>query len=102
MRSLLDSETGRRGERTHENPKTGSLVQSSNLARETRFGIRPLFSAGMKGAEAGISMTPDSAPISPRCTDSPQSGVHTASKTLPQEYAYAMEVTLIGFKCLDH
>jgi hypothetical protein len=102
MRSLLDSETGRGGDQKHENPKTGSLVQSSNLARETRFGIRPLFSAGVKGAEAGISMTPDSAPISPRCTDSPQSGVHTASKTLPQEYAYAMEVTLIGFKCLDH
>ena len=72
MRSLLDSETGREGG-GHEN-QTGSLVQSSNLARETRF---------------GISMTPDSVPISPRCTDSPQSEAHTASKELPQ----AMEVT---------
>jgi hypothetical protein len=46
-------------------------------------------------AEASNQMAPDSAPISPRCTDSPQSEAHTANKTLPQEHAYAVEVTPI-------
>jgi hypothetical protein len=56
MNSFLDSETPR--ERERERPKTSLPVQSSrpNLALrdEQGFRIRPLFSAGAKGAENSV------------------------------------------------